>query len=295
MDYGVVSTGFSRKPLAIILAEIQAQLITEFGPEVIQTPQSPLGQINGLMANLITQLWEQAEDVYQSFDVDQAEGTRLDTLAQLRLLSRGFGETELEFRQAITNQGAARVDLQDIVRAVRGIDGVTYAQVFLNDGTEPDENRLPGGYIAIAVRGGDDAELAATIRRFVVPGISTYGNTYVSTDVDGFCRTITLLRPILVPIELTVNIRVSKDVFGCPPPALTAIRSTLLAGFAAQTINGQDITHYQIRGILERAYPNVEVVSISGSRDGLADLFEIEIGFIEIATLEDADLTVNVL
>jgi hypothetical protein len=86
--YGVVPTGFNRKSFNTILLEIENAMVTEFGPSVIQTSQSPFGQLNGLMADLITTLWEYAEDVYQSYDVEQAEGTRLDALATLRLMKQ---------------------------------------------------------------------------------------------------------------------------------------------------------------------------------------------------------------
>ena len=83
-DYGVQSEGFVRKPLSIVLAEIESALITEFGPGFVQTPQTPMGQINGIFAEAVAKLWEHAEDIYQSYDPDQAEGTRLDTLGRLR-------------------------------------------------------------------------------------------------------------------------------------------------------------------------------------------------------------------
>ena len=73
-----------------------------------------------------------AEDVYQSYDPDQAEGIRLDTLAEIRLLERAEGEADPAFRLAISNQGRAR-NIQDIARAVAGIPGVYYYHVWVND------------------------------------------------------------------------------------------------------------------------------------------------------------------
>ena len=55
-DYGVQSTGYVRKPLSVILSEIEASMTTEFGPGVIQTSQSPFGQLNGLMADLVAEV-----------------------------------------------------------------------------------------------------------------------------------------------------------------------------------------------------------------------------------------------
>lgn len=64
-DFGVVPEGYVRKPISIILAEIEAAMATEFGPGVIQTSQSPLGQLNGLMADLIAEIEERNLDVYR--------------------------------------------------------------------------------------------------------------------------------------------------------------------------------------------------------------------------------------
>lgn len=299
--YGVVPEGFSRKSLPTILAEIEAQMVTEFGPGVIQSAQSPLGQINGLMANMVAQMWELAEDVYQSFDVDQAEGTRLDILAKLRLLERGFGEAEVDFRSAITNQGRARIDIQDIVRAIRSIDGVTYAQVFLNDNSDVADSNLQPGTICVAALGGDQEEIAEAMRRFIVPGISTFGNVYVSTNIDGFCRSMAILRPILVPVKLTITVRPSRDNFGCPPPSVLAIRDGLVQdlglGGARQLLNGDNISFFRIRSAIESRFPNVEVISFVGERDELEQALnqDVDIAFIELATISVDDVTVEAI
>ena len=118
MTYGVDSGGFNRKPLPVILEEIEAKAKEIFGNGIIQTPESPLGQLNGLAADLITTAWEIGQGVYQSYDPDQAEGVALDRLASIRLLERMTGENDISFRQAVTNKGEARIDLADLVRAV---------------------------------------------------------------------------------------------------------------------------------------------------------------------------------
>lgn len=298
-DYGVVPTGFARKPLGTILAEVEAALITEFGPGVIQTSQSPLGQLNGLFANLVAQLWEFGEDVYQSYDPDQSEGVRLDTLAKIRLLLRASGESDQDLRQAITNAGRARIDLQDIARAIFGVPGVTYAQVFLNETDTIDANGLTPGMVAVAALGGDDDQIALAMRRYIVPGISTYGNMAVSTNIDGFCRSMMIVRPILIPVTLSIKVRVSNDFRGCPPPSPTAIRDGLIEDFLGSRIllNGDDLTLFRIRSAIESRYPNVEVVSFNGSRDDLPLSINepVDIAFIEMATLAPENVTVTVI
>ncbi len=294
-DYGVQSTGFVRKPLDIVLAEIEAALITEFGPGVIQTPQSPLGQINGIFSEALAKEWENAEDIYQSYDPDQAEATRLDTLASIRLMRRAGGETDESFRQAITNQGQARVDLQDISRAIAQIDGVTYRQVWVNDTGAVDANGMPAGSVCIAVTGGDDEEIAAAIRRYIVPGVTVFGTTNIESVIDGYCRTFRILRPIDVPVELNVTVRTFKDSLGCPPPAASAIKAALINSL--YLLNGDDVSYYRVRSVIESLFSNVEVVSILGSRDDIAQgpNQAVDIAFIERASLSPDDVTITVI
>lgn len=300
MTYGVQPTGFVRKPLPIILAEIEAALITEFGPDVIQTSQSPLGQINGLMADLIAQLWELAEDAYQSYDPDQAEGIRLDTLARIRLLLRAGGESDESLRQAITNQGRARIDVQDVVRGIKGIEGVTYAEMFINETNQFDpDTLLQPGQVAVAVIGGDDEEIAKALRAYTVPGVSFYGNTYVTSEIDGRCRTVAIVRPIEIPVTLSITVRMNRDFRDCPPPAVLAVRDALVEDFLGDRLlrNGDDVTFFRIRSAIESRWPNVEVVSFTGSRDGIDQSMNepVRIAFIEIARVSADNVTVTAI
>ncbi|QIG74974.1 baseplate assembly protein J [Rhizobium phage RHph_I72] len=291
-EYGVQPTGFVRKSLSTILAEIEASMVTEFGPGVLQTADTPLGQINGLMSDLTASLWELAEDIYQSYDPAQAEGNRLDTLASIRLLGRQVGELDMEFRQAITNEGQARIDLQDVARAVAALDGVTYYHVWANDTGAMDENLMPASSVCVAVTGGDDDDIAAAIRRYLVPGVSLYGNTLVESEIDGFCRSLRILRPIEIPVSLTITVRKTRDGSGCPPPSNDAVKAYFLSKVAL--LNGADVSHYAIRNIIENGFSNVEVVSFVGERDSIVSPMNqaISIGFIERAVFNSDNVTV---
>lgn len=294
-DYGVQPTGYVRKPISIILAELEAAMITEFGPGVIQTPQSPLGQLNGLAADLVAEVDERNLDLYQSYDPDQAEGTRLDTLGRLRLLSRG-ADSDAIFRRVITNQGQARVDIQDLVRAIAGLSGVTYSQVFVNETGEVTEDGPERGSVSVAVIGGDDAEIASAMRRYIVPGINTYGNALVTSNIDGFCRSMSIIRPTEVVVTLRVTLRTSRDKLGCPAPSVVAVKDKLLSSWLSERINGQDVSFYSVRSIIESNFSNVEVVSIQGSRDsGTLQVIntDVDISFLEIASLTNTSLTVE--
>jgi hypothetical protein len=292
MTYGVQPTGFVRKPLTVILSEIEAAMRTEFGSGVIQSAESPLGQLNGIFAELVSKEWEAAEDIYQSYDPDQAEGNRLEMLGRIRLVERAESEIDESYRQSITNAGAARIDIQDIARAVAAIEGVTYSHIFINDTGAADDNGMPPASVCVAVTGGDDDDIAQAIRTYIVPGVNVHGNYSISSVIDGYCRNFRILRPIEVPVNLNVHVKLGKDRMGCPPPSATAIRDALIANL--YLLNGDDVDHYRVRAVLETLFPNVEVMLINGSRDGIVqnDNDPVVIGFIERAILDDVDIVV---
>ena len=74
MSYGVTENGFVKKPMVVIMGEVQEGMIGVFGADVIQTSESPIGQLNGFHADMVAELWEIAQSVYQSYDPNQAEG-----------------------------------------------------------------------------------------------------------------------------------------------------------------------------------------------------------------------------
>lgn len=295
MAYGVTRTGFAIKRQPEIKADLEQAAKRIFGDGLIVSAQSPMGQFIGLASDMIAACWETALDTYQSFDVDQAEGTRLASIAKLRLLQKADGETETDFRRAITNIDRARIDTADIVRAIQSLDGVSYAKVFVNDGDGPDEHGIPGHAVALAVIGGENDAIARTLRQYVVPGISTYGTTFAETAIDGFCRTMRFMRPKPVAFWLEISIRAYHDKNDCPPPAPGAIAAGFLADIQGDRRpgNGEDVTPFLIRSIIESRYPNVEFISarIGTEEDALGPL-PFPIAFGEIAAFPAEQLTV---
>lgn len=289
-EYGVQPTGFVRKPLPVIKTEMEVRNQTEFGSDVIQTPQSPLGQINGLLSDYAAKLWELAELVYQSYDPDQATGRRLEMLGRIRLLDRASGEIDSSYRQAITNAGAARIDIQDLTRAIAALDGVTYAHVFINDSELTDDNGQPSGSLAIAVSGGDDGEIARAARAFTAPGVILHGNTSVSSVIDGYCRNTRIIRPIMIPVDLTLYVRVFNDKMNCPPPSLATIAQSVKDEM--YLLNGDDINHYRLRTVIENLFTNVELVTYNAEREDLPNTngIPVEMGFFERAFIDDVSV-----
>lgn len=295
MAYGVGPSGFDLKRLTDILAEIQAANIATFGPGVIQTDQSPLGQMNGLHADLAASVWELALSVYQSLDPDQAEGARLDQIAKLRLLTRASGEGDIEFRQAITNAGRARIDMSDLSQALSALAGVSWVQTYVNADDTTDADGIPPQHVAVAILGGDDDEIAQTVRAYVVPGIGTHGNRILQTTIEGFCRSIRIVRPDEIEITLEVDVVAEADRAGCPPPSALAIAAGLAQSLTGATRprNGQDVTEFLIRQAVESRYPNVEVVAVRASRTPASPTaVPLVLSFYEIMAISADRITV---
>lgn len=297
-DYGVTPTGFVRKPLPVILAEIEAKVVETFGVGVIQTPESPFGQLNGLFSSLATTFWEINEDTYQSYDVDQAEGIRLEQLGRMRLLGRIEGELDPAYRAAITNADRARLDIADIERAAASASGVTWCKAFVTGRCSTIQG-MPSRAIAVAVIGGEDDDIAVAVRPYVVPGIDLYGNTQVDLIVDGYCRSYELVRPAMIALGLQLHVRFTADRLGCPPPSATAVSETIAAAFTgpSRPENGRDVTLHLLRTILAAAYPNVEIVSATATLlpDGLPVPLPYMIRFLEMATVDPDNVTVTVV
>ena len=261
-EYGVIPEGFNRKPLAQILSELQDGMVNTFGPGVIQTPQSPLGQLNGLMADFIAQTWELAEGVYQSYDPDQAEGNRLSSLAGIRLVSRTEGETDLALRQRLTNEGREEADLSLLENALVQIPGVTHARAFVNEGTVPTSYGLPPHCIAVAVLGGLDEQVASVIRQYTVEGLPSWGSLPVYTVREGYARTVFFTRPGATPLHVDVYLSRSKALRAPVVPGFEVIKQTILTALSGVNglLNGETVTTARIRSLV--SIPGVEVASV---------------------------------
>lgn len=80
---GLTPTGFDQKSLEEILTEIETEQLATIGPALNQEATSIVGQINGIFAAKLAELWEVALAVYQSAYPDGASGVPLDNVAAI--------------------------------------------------------------------------------------------------------------------------------------------------------------------------------------------------------------------
>jgi uncharacterized phage protein gp47/JayE len=81
--YGLLSTGFNPKTLAIVKSELEDDFRGVFGASIDLNASGPFGQIIGVVAERLAEVWDAAQEVYAGFDPDQATGSALDALCAL--------------------------------------------------------------------------------------------------------------------------------------------------------------------------------------------------------------------
>ena len=87
-EYGISNTGFKRKRLDLLLQELNAEVKTIFGDNFNVSPESPDGQVNGVISESNANLWELAEEAYNAFNPKAASGAALSNLVQLNYVTR---------------------------------------------------------------------------------------------------------------------------------------------------------------------------------------------------------------
>lgn len=82
-SFGVLSTGFSKKPRQTIIDEITAGILADISPNLNTTSTAILGQLIGVFADQISEDWDVLEDVYESQYPDTAADASLDGVVSL--------------------------------------------------------------------------------------------------------------------------------------------------------------------------------------------------------------------
>lgn len=87
-EFGICETGFNRKRLDQLLAELNAEMKAIFGDNMNVSPESPNGQVNGTISESNANLWEILEEAYNAFNPSAATGVSLSNLVQLNGITR---------------------------------------------------------------------------------------------------------------------------------------------------------------------------------------------------------------
>lgn len=88
MSSGITPTGFQRKRLNEIKTDIEALFQSVYGNNINLSPESPDGQIIGLLAGSFSDLWEIAEGAYNAYNPSAATDATLSNLVQINGITR---------------------------------------------------------------------------------------------------------------------------------------------------------------------------------------------------------------
>lgn len=83
MTYGLTPTGFAKKPLDVIKAEVEADLLGGISPVLDLEAAGVLGNFIGTQADRAAELWDQLEALFDAFDPDQNGGLAQDAVCAL--------------------------------------------------------------------------------------------------------------------------------------------------------------------------------------------------------------------
>lgn len=82
-QYGVTGNGFVRKPLDAILDSLNSRFLASFGSTFDVSPESPDGQVIGIVADECDTCWSQAQLVFNAYRPGAVQGIGLDNVCEL--------------------------------------------------------------------------------------------------------------------------------------------------------------------------------------------------------------------
>ena len=82
-SYGVTSVGFFPKPVSELVAGIVADELSSIDPALDVGDEGPIGQLNGIVAEKLAEVWELAQFAYNSINPNDVEGNQLDNVGAL--------------------------------------------------------------------------------------------------------------------------------------------------------------------------------------------------------------------
>lgn len=112
----------------------------------------------------------------------------------------------LRARQEVSPAIYSVTPIAGLAAALNALSGVTYGVIYENDTGATDSNGVPAHAIAVVVKGGVAATIAATIYAKKAPGVGTYGSTTIAVlDAASVSRNI----KFSVPTEKAIKVEIS--------------------------------------------------------------------------------------
>ena len=241
----VNNAGVQRSTLAQITAALEQAAVATFGADVNLQPESPIGQMIGIIASYGSQLDDAIVAVSNGSSLIFARGRQLDDLGEQLGIPRNDDELDDAYRARIiaTRQRSAVGSIAAMQSVINAVDGITEALVRDNPTNTADTSITPNvaaRSIAVFVDKGTatDSDIGTAIaasKPLGVPIANVTGATSVSVPRTGNSALTVYFAEVAV-IQLQVSITMTTSVGF---PALTgfdAVRTAL-----TDFVNGRSI------------------------------------------------------
>lgn len=124
MAFGLLTTGFARKPLSVIDSEVEAAL-RAISPLITLEADDPFAEAIKVLTSKVGEMWEVAEAVNASQDPDEAGGSSLDALGALTGSPRKADSTS-KVTTTVNLDAGTDIEIGDAIASVDGDPNATF-------------------------------------------------------------------------------------------------------------------------------------------------------------------------
>lgn len=183
IQYGVTDNGFVRKPLTAIIDSLNAKFTAAFGSTFDISPESPDGQVIGIVADEVDQCWAQAQYAFNAYRPGAVEGAGLDAVCELTNTKRYVNKHSQVTVELTGTQGTVVPAGSKI-----GDDTMTF--------TLQTDTEIPGDVTAVADSAGEYYVAPNTVNKIITTGITGWtgvnnpdvGETGINRETDPALR-----------------------------------------------------------------------------------------------------------
>ncbi len=175
-SFGVTNEGFVKKTFTTILDEIETDQRDTIQQELDQQADQTLGQINGIVASKVEELWNVGEGVYSAQYPDSASGVALDNVGAITGAIRKKATKSTVSLDVTLDPGTTLTVGRVVSQSVTGVRFTTTAEV-TNGGGVP-------AVFAVAAESEDTGPIAATAATLTVIETPVAGWTAVTNPLD---------------------------------------------------------------------------------------------------------------
>lgn len=210
----VDATGLQIKTIEEIVDEMSTQEKAEIDSTLNTSPDEPLGELNGIFAAQVRELWEVAQVAYNGYNPDAAEGFLLEKLSALTgTLREGATKSTVSL--------SCDLDLATTITA-----GTSFAHVV----GDPDNRWTPVDNYTAAVGGAQPVDFEAENAGAVIANAATI--TVIATPVVGWNTCTNPLDATIgkeIDTDPELRLRREEELRATGSATLDAIRADVLA------------------------------------------------------------------